>query len=128
MDGLESGVLRGSYGLEENILKQITDLRAQFFNIGDYTAGRMPLAYVQLVQVLVDSLVLLAPFALYPELGSPSIPLAGLLTLFFKGLLELSKSNDLYECVICFRSPSTRTSGSVTRSSSVTAIDPVRLL
>ena len=92
MDGLESGVLRGSYGLEENILKQITDLRAQFFNIGDYTAGRMPLAYVQLVQVLVDSLVLLAPFALYPELGSPSIPLAGLLTLFFKGLLELSKS------------------------------------
>ena len=45
----------------------------------------MPLAYVQLVQVLIDSLVALAPLALYPEAGSLSIPLAGLLTLFFKG-------------------------------------------
>ena len=47
---------------------------------------------IVLVQVLVDSLVALAPLALYPEAGSLSIPLAGLLTLFFKGLLELSKS------------------------------------
>lgn len=52
----------------------------------------MPLAYVQLVQVLVDSLVALSPFALYPELGSLSIPLVGLLALFFRGLLTLSKS------------------------------------
>ena len=43
-------------------------------------------------QVLVDSLVVLAPPALYPSLGALSIPLCGLLTLFFKGLLELSKS------------------------------------
>ena len=54
--------------------------------------GRMPLAYVQLVQILVDSLVWLSPFSLYSGLGSLSIPLCGLLTLFFKGLLELSKS------------------------------------
>ena len=47
---------------------------------------------VQLVQVIIDSLVVLSPFALYPELGSLSIPATGLLTLFFKGLLELSKS------------------------------------
>lgn len=52
----------------------------------------MPLAYVQLVQIIVDSLVWLAPFSLYPSLGGLSIPLVGLLTLFFKGLLELSKS------------------------------------
>ena len=52
----------------------------------------MAMAYVQLVQVLVDSLVVLAPPALYAELGALSIPLCGLLTLFFKGLLELSKS------------------------------------
>ncbi len=52
----------------------------------------MPLACVQLVQVLVDSLVMLAPFALYPELGSLSIPLVGLLALFFRVLLTLSKS------------------------------------
>lgn len=92
LDGMRTGTLMGGPGLEENLLSQITRLRAEYFNIGDYAAGRMPLAYVQLVQVLVDSLVLLAPFALYPELGSLSVPLSGLLTLFYKGLLELSKS------------------------------------
>lgn len=52
----------------------------------------MPLAYVQFVQILVDTLVWLSPFSLYSGLGSLSIPFVGLLTLFFKGLLELSKS------------------------------------
>ena len=89
---MQAGTLIGGAGYEKSLLEQFTRLRAEYFNIGDYTAGRMPLAYVQLVQVLVDSLVALAPLALYPEAGSLSIPLAGLLTLFFKGLLELSKS------------------------------------
>ena len=40
----------------------------------------------------MDSLVIIAPVALYAKLGALSIPLCGLLTLFFKGLLELSKS------------------------------------
>jgi len=95
MRGLRDGTLRGgdaSRGFEEVLLTKLAGLRAEYFNIGDLQAGRMPLAYVQLVQVLVDSLVVLAPLALYPEAGSLSIPLAGLLTLFFKGLLELSKS------------------------------------
>jgi len=92
MRGLQAGRLRGGPGFEEQLLQQFTRLRAEMFNIGDFTAGRMPLAYVQLVQVLIDSLVVLAPLALYPEAGSLSIPLTGLLTLFFKGLLELSKS------------------------------------
>ena len=52
----------------------------------------MPLAYVQLVQILVDTLVWLAPLSLYSGLGSLSIPLGALLTLFFKGQLEVSKS------------------------------------
>ena len=107
MEGLDSGLLGHSHsadnkskrstlannsGLEENLLRQLTSVRAEYFSIGDYTAGRMPLAYVQLVQVLVDSLVFLAPFALYSELGALAAVLTGLLTLFFKGLLELSKS------------------------------------
>ena len=92
MAGLRSGTLRGGNGFEDQLVQQILGVRAQYFSIGDYTAGRMPLAYVQLVQVLVDSLVVLAPLALYPELGSLSVPAVGLLTLFFKGLLELSKS------------------------------------
>ena len=92
MNGMKQGEIVGGPGLEENILKQLNTLRAEYFNIGDMMAGRMVLAYVQLVQVLVDSLVFLAPFALYPEVGSLAIPLTGMFTLFFKGLLELSKS------------------------------------
>lgn len=52
----------------------------------------MPLAYVHLVHLLVDSLMLLAPLALYPRVGILSVPLTGLLTVFYRGLLELSKS------------------------------------
>lgn len=82
----------GGPGLEQNLLQQLTSLRASMFDIDDMRAGRMPLAYVQLVQVLVDSLIMLAPFALYPELGTLSVPLSGVLALFFRGLLALSKS------------------------------------
>jgi hypothetical protein len=92
MDGIRNGKLSGGAGFEDNMLRQITSLRAEYFNIGDYAAGRMPLAYVQLVQVLVDSLVLFASFGLYTELGRLAVPLTGILTLFYKGLLELSKS------------------------------------
>lgn len=92
MEGFEQKSLRGGPGLEENMLRQLTTLRACMFDIDDFRAGRMPLAYVQLVQVLVDSLVMMAPFALYPEVGSMAIPLVGLLALFFRGLLTLSKS------------------------------------
>lgn len=90
--GLERGILKGGAGLENQLLQQLTALRASMFDIDDFRAGRMPLAYVQLVQVLIDSLVLMSPLALYPELGSLSIPLVALLSLFFRGLLSLSKS------------------------------------
>ena len=92
MEGVDHAALRDSPGFEERLLRELTQIRAEMFSIGDFQAGRMPLAYVQLVQVLVDSLVIIAPVALYAKLGALSIPLCGLLTLFFKGLLELSKS------------------------------------
>ena len=92
MEGLRDKVLTGRTGFESNIMQQLTSLRAGMYDIDDFRAGRMPLAYVQLVQVLVDALLILAPFSLYPELGSLSILLVGLLALFFRGLLTLSKS------------------------------------
>mmetsp|Transcript_37831 Transcript_37831/g.69509 ORF Transcript_37831/g.69509 Transcript_37831/m.69509 type:complete len:227 (+) Transcript_37831:3-683(+) len=52
----------------------------------------MPMAYVQFMEVLVDTLIVLAPMALYVKMGTFNIISTGLLTLFFKGLLELSKS------------------------------------
>lgn len=92
MEGMKKGTLLGGQGFEENLLRQLTTLRASLFDIDDYRAGRMPLVYVHLVQVMVDSFVMLAPFALYTELGRLSIPLVGILTLFFRGLLKCSKS------------------------------------
>jgi predicted membrane chloride channel (bestrophin family) len=92
LEGFRDGILVGGDASERELIRRLTDLRAEYFSIGDLCAGRMPIAYVQLVQILVDTLVWLAPFSLYPELGSLSIPLCAVLTHFFKGLLELSKS------------------------------------
>ena len=44
------------------------------------------------IQLLVDCLVFLAPFALYPKLGPLAIPLSGILVVFYRGFLQLSKS------------------------------------
>ena len=44
MKGFEDGTMRNSPGLEENILRQLTSLRAAMFDIDDFRAGRMPLA------------------------------------------------------------------------------------
>jgi len=52
----------------------------------------MPLAYVHLVQLLVDCLVALAPFALYPRLGVLTVLLSPILVVFYRGFLQLSKS------------------------------------
>ena len=92
IDGMEHGELRGSPAMEDNILRLLNELRAEYFNIGDYNAGRMPMAYVQVMEVFVDTLTVLAPLALYTKMGTFNIISSGLLTLFFKGLLELSKS------------------------------------
>lgn len=46
IDGMQDGTLRATPGMEENIIRQFTKLRAEYFSIGDFTAGRMPMAYV----------------------------------------------------------------------------------
>jgi len=92
IDGMEQGELRGGPGMEENLLRNFSQLRAEYFSIGDFAAGRMPMAYVQFMEVLVDTLIFLAPLALYVKMGTFNIISTALLTLFFKGLLELSKS------------------------------------
>ena len=44
------------------------------------------------VKLLVDALLFVAPFALYPKLGAFAAVLNGFIALFYRGLLELSKS------------------------------------
>lgn len=87
----EAGLMRGNSG-QYMMLSKLTTLRGSYFAIGDALDFRMSLAYVQFVQTLVDILVFVAPFALYPKVGAWSIPLAALITYFYCGLLELSKS------------------------------------
>lgn len=52
----------------------------------------MPVAYVHFVQVLVDVLCLMAPFALFPRAGLLTFFFSPLVCLFFEGLMELCKT------------------------------------
>ena len=85
-------LLGGGDAVHHVLLDKCCLLRSTCASIPDDIAGRMPMAYVHFVQVLVDSLVALAPFALYPRLGALAVVLAGILTLFYRGFLGLSKS------------------------------------
>ena len=70
------------------------ELRATYATITDELSGRMPLAYTQLVQILVDLLVVSTPFALLHALGgSPAGAIlgTGVITLFYSSVLNLAK-------------------------------------
>ena len=71
---------------------QFTGLRGTCASVVDDLAAPMPLAYVHFVQVVTDVVLVLAPFALFPRLGALSVLLSGILGLFYRGLLQLSRS------------------------------------
>ena len=86
------GLLVGGPGFEAAICGKICDLRSACMSIPDELAARMPLAYVHFTHCLVDVLMMITPFGLYPHLGIFAIPMTGVMALFYRGLLELSKS------------------------------------
>ena len=61
-------------------------------SLPDSRVDRMPLAYMHLVEILVDSLCILAPLALYSKVGEFCIPISIILALFYRGLLAPAKS------------------------------------
>ena len=69
VDGRRAGILEGGVAMESRFLEEACKLRATCASITDDQSARMPLSYVHLVQILVDTLIALAPFALYPKLG-----------------------------------------------------------
>lgn len=89
--GMKDGAVDDDQELRSQIYSKATQLQGTFAGIGGKLAGRMPLAYAHFVQVLVDAFLILAPFALYGELGIWSIPAVGILTFFYSGLLDLAK-------------------------------------
>ena len=130
--GMEEGAFPQTDALEKICLTKILELRSTMASIGDCLAGKIPLAYAQFVQLMVDIFLILSPFALYPDIGLwwyvyrlhiyiyiyinhcacvcvyyrflmlfdcfyfynlqfYSVPGVGLLTLFYGGMLDLSK-------------------------------------
>jgi hypothetical protein len=88
---MANGVLASDTATKGVLLKEITSMRNSARSISDKLNGRMPLAYVHFVQILVDSFVFTAPIALFTDLGECSVFAVGLVTLFYTGLNNLGK-------------------------------------
>ena len=69
---VDDGVLLGGAGFEQEFLAQACLLRAKMGTLPDERVDRMPLAYMHIVQVLVDMLCVLSPIALYPKVRALS--------------------------------------------------------
>jgi len=80
------------YDFERRFDDQCLELRLHCHLLSTDRDGLMPFAYQHVVQVLVDSLLVFTAPALYPKIGVMSVGLTCTLTLFYRGLLELSKS------------------------------------
>jgi len=91
LEGQKEGILPDDSGSRQMLLTKICDLRAWSAGIGDALDGKIPLAYAHFVQLIVDVFLLLAPFALYCELGVWSVPAVGVLNIFYSGMLDLAK-------------------------------------
>lgn len=87
-----NGAIAGGGGFEGSFCDTCKQLRAACGTVPDQMVERMPLAYVHIVHVLIDLLLIMAPFALYPKCGAFIVPLLGFLTLFYRGLLFLAMS------------------------------------
>ncbi|CAJ1967412.1 unnamed protein product [Cylindrotheca closterium] len=77
--------------LQKKLLEEFSKVRGTTSTVPDLIAGRMPLAYVHFVQILVDTFLLSTPIAKYSDMGIFSVLMIGILTLFFHGLLILAK-------------------------------------
>ena len=71
---------------------KLVDLRSTYASLQDELTARMPLAYVQLVQVLTDGLVLFTPLALVHTVGPFGVICGTLVvTLFYSSVVTLAK-------------------------------------
>jgi len=89
--GMEEGGIMGDTALKMTVLERINFVRSSQSDVGDIIDGRMSLAYAHLVQMLVDVLLITSPFALYAQQGIWAILTVGVLTVFYAGVLDLSK-------------------------------------
>ncbi|KAL1523646.1 hypothetical protein AB1Y20_018581 [Prymnesium parvum] len=78
--------------LQIALQNKVVELRSTYASIEDELTGRMPLAYTQLVQIMVDLLIFCTPFALMHSVGGVGAMVGtGLITLFHSSILNLAK-------------------------------------
>jgi len=92
---------RGAYPIAVQVAlqKQIIELRLTYASLKDELTGRMPLAYVQLVQIITDAILFCTPMALTLNLGSfgALFVICGVVlgttvvTLFYSSIVNLAK-------------------------------------
>jgi len=71
---------------------KLIELRATYAMLTDDLTGRMPLAYVQLVQILTDTLILFTPIALIPSVGPFGVIIGtAVVTLWYSSIVTLAK-------------------------------------
>jgi hypothetical protein len=73
------------------VIGKMAELRGSCGTITDLLDARCPLSYVHFIQLLVDSFLILTPFAAVAEMGWFAIGGSFLISMFFSGLLDLSK-------------------------------------
>ena len=79
-----------------SLQNKIIELRATYASLPDELSGRMPLAYVQLVQILTDLLIVSTPLALTSSVGGfGAIVGAVIVTLFHSSIANLASARSL---------------------------------
>jgi len=91
LQGMTDGIIPNDTAIRSVFMNDICSLRGTVASIGGILDGKFPMAYAQFVQVLVDTFLWLAPFALYCQLGIWSVLAVGILNVFFSGLNDLAK-------------------------------------
>lgn len=93
MDARNSGHFDGGFGFEQNVLLRVQEIRAQGNYMECILQGRMPLGYINLVQVLVDVVSWVYPIMAYSSGLSLQIGVVGVMviTMTYQGLFDLAK-------------------------------------
>lgn len=88
------GYSKGLYPVQvrRDFTEKLLELRATYATLKDMITGRMPLAYVHLITVLTDGLILFTPFALMQSVGPEGVIMGtAVVTLFYASIMSLSK-------------------------------------
>ena len=93
IEGRKANLFVGGPGFEQQTMGKIQEIRVQANSMESVLRGRMPFAYVHVVQVLIDAVLWMYPVAVFTEGVSLQIGLlgTGLLTICYQGLFDLSK-------------------------------------